>query len=318
MSCNVLITSVSAKISCVKNVKAGLQRVFPEGKVWGADVDPTCLGRHFTDYFWHMPRLDDLTTEGLVRFCKENDINTIIPTRDGELLYFARCKNELLENGIHTMISCADCIEICLDKIKFSERMLELGYPAIRSYTSPEACPEDRLVQKNRFGAGSADIKINVSKTEITTQQEDAIYQPYIKGEEFSIDVFTAGSAMPEGAIVRRRDKVVNGESQITTAVDEPELAKLCLEASKEIGIYGHSVWQALKDEQGNYNIIECNSRIGGASSLSLAMGLDSFYWFFVQASGKKTADLKFTRHPENLKQIRAPKDVIQPANTCI
>lgn len=313
---NVLITSLSAKVSCAKRVTDALNRVTEGGQVWGGDVDPDCLARHFVDKFWHMPSLNDLSADALVEFCKSNGIKVIIPTRDGELAFFAERRNALKEAGIHVMVSGAQTIETCVDKLKFSERLIEKGYPAIPSYPTPEACPTDALVIKKRFGAGAADIKINVPKSEVADYDADTIFQPYIEGQELSIDTFTADECLPEGAIVRRRDKVVRGESQITTAVDEPELEELCIKASKEIGIYGHAVWQAFKDADGRYHIIECNSRIGGASSLSLAMGLDSFYWFFTKANGRDTSGLAFNRNPENLQQIRAPYDTFKSAHT--
>ena len=89
---NVLITSISKKIPLIKAVERGVKKISTSIKIHGGDVDDNCLGKYFVDSFWKMPKLNILTPDDLLKYCKENNIGLIIPTRDGELEYFSSLK----------------------------------------------------------------------------------------------------------------------------------------------------------------------------------------------------------------------------------
>ena len=73
---------------------------------------------------------------------------------------------------------------------------------------------------------------------------------------------------------------------------------------------YGHVILQAIIDEHDMIHIIECNCRFGGASTLSVKAGLDSFYWFFLEVLGQDLHDYPFTVIYNQIKQIRVPQDI--------
>jgi len=117
------------------------------------------------------------------------------------------------------------------------------------------------------------------------------------------------GKAM--GAIARIRDLVVEGESQVTTTVYYPELENICIKLAESLGIYGHTVMQVLVDEDHKFHIIECNARFGGASTLSLTMGLNSFEWFFLESLKQPLPPFERSRHEK--RQIRHAEDYVIP-----
>src|SRR5690606_16124093 len=104
-------------------------------KVFGSDYNERCIGQYFVDYFWHCPMLKDLSINLLIDYCLTQHITMIIPTRDGELIYFAQHKAALMEKGIHVMVSHEDTVRLCLDKFLFSNQLIDMGYPAIPSYS---------------------------------------------------------------------------------------------------------------------------------------------------------------------------------------
>lgn len=75
--------------------------------------------------------------------------------------------------------------------------------------------------------------------------------------------------------------------------------------------MYGHVMFQFIKDYSGDIHIIECNARFGGASTLSLAMGLDSFYWFIQESRGIPSEQLSFDRSQTEKRLIRHAEDLI-------
>lgn len=311
---NVLITSISKKVPLIQAVRQGLVLPDTEGKVFGGDSNPHCVGRHFVDKFWHMPLQHALTEKELIEYCLQHEIRAIIPTRDGELPFFARHRQTLLENGIHCMISSTETIELCRNKLLFYTSLSLAHLPAITTDPDIAKVAGGTYVVKECFGAGSDTIGLNLSLAQAKKWAErlqSPIFQPYIEGKEYSVDVYISNKGTPQGAIARTRDYIVHGESQITTSVHYPTLEELCLKAAKHLGIYGHAVFQALSDGSGHLHLIECNARFGGASTLSVAMGLHSFRWFFQECL--KLPIEPFKRADREMKQIRYVEDLVVP-----
>ena len=309
---NVLITSLSKKVPLAQAATKAGKKLGTHVRIYGADIDENCLGRHFTDDFWQMPRTSELSTEKIVTYCKANNINAIIPTRDGELPFWAAQKIALQQEGIAVFISDSDAVEVCLDKLLFYTSPLTQGLPIIPTTKSIDDIDCQAYVVKEQFGAGAISIGINLDKdTAIQHAQtlENPIFQPYIEGTEISIDLYIDKSKKTKGIVLRTRDVIVNGESQTTTTFRDPKLEQLCSDIAQRIGLYGHIVFQAFKTANGSYHIIECNCRFGGASTLSITAGLDSFYWFILEANGQNISNYPFLRSNKEIKQIRYPSD---------
>ncbi|QNK58377.1 ATP-grasp domain-containing protein [Paenibacillus sp. PAMC21692] len=309
---NVLITSVSNKIPMINAVKAAMNRTEGYKKLFGADINKECIGQYFVDHFWPCPPLQGLSIYALTNFCRLNKIKIIYPTRDGELLYYAVHRRFLSEQGIEVMVSDKDAIELCLDKLLFYSQLSAFGYPVIPTYNSLIQGIEFYVV-KERYGAGSHSIGIGLDQHAALNHAlklQQPIFQPYIKGIEYSVDVYLSNEAAI-AAIVRERRLVVRGESQITCTVNNPVLETLCMEIAVRFNLKGHILFQIIVDEYGGHHIVECNARFGGASTLSLAVGLDSFYWFMQESVGAKHEELIYVRAPEEKMMIRHAEDWI-------
>ncbi|UJF36497.1 ATP-grasp domain-containing protein [Paenibacillus hexagrammi] len=298
----------------LRAVKLAISKLGGDRRLIGADVDPNCLGQHFVDDFWLMPRLSKLSIEELITYCSNQGIVCIIPTRDGELGYFASHKAALQAHGISVMVSNAEAVELCLDKLAFYEKLQALGYPVIPTALSNGDIGAECLVVKERYGAGSQSIGLNLGKEEAVLHAKmlnEPVFQPYIPGTEVSVDLYVTRECHAKGVIVRTRDLIVSGESQITTTIRNVALEQLCSKLAQELGLYGHVVMQVIIDATGQFHIIECNTRFGGASTLSIAAGLDTFYWFLLESEGNSLASYPFLRSAEEKKQIRYAGDLI-------
>jgi len=311
---NILITSISKKVPLIKCVKQAVQRCYKNGRIIGGDCSENIVGRYFVDDFWLMPPTEQLNIETLLNFCRQNSIKAIIPTRDGELPFFAAHVNMLKENGIFIMISPYATVERCLDKLLFYEVLNTFNYPAIRTTVNIDELDCRAYVVKERYGAGSQNIALNYSKQNAlkhASLMESPIFQPYIEGREVSVDLYVGKDGRCKGVVARNRELVVNGESQITRTIRDEKLESMCAKIAEKLEIYGHAVFQVLIDHDDNYHIIECNNRFGGASSLSLAAGLDSFYWFLLESNGCSIEPELFVRSPEEKTQVRYAEDLV-------
>lgn len=306
MSQNILITSIASKTSLIQRVKEAKEKFDAGIKIIGADADANAIGAYFTNAFWHMPRLQNLTIEACIDYCLQKNIGYIIPTRDEDVLYFSKYKTQLLEKNIHLFACEQKAVAFCFDKLKFYEEGDKEW--TIFSTENIETIQTQHFVVKERYGSGANKIAINIDKTQAKEWAEslkEPIFQPYVQGKEYSIDAYVDASNRCRAAIVRSRDVVVDGESKVTSIVKD-EILQTKVEAFLEkYKIQGHSVTQIIKQED-NYFLIECNARFGGASSLSYEVGLESFYWF-LQEANNQAIEVKLSN--KCLTQVRSQQD---------
>lgn len=312
---HVLISSLSRKISLIEGSRRALVKLGANAEVVGGDSDDGCLGGYFADRMWIMPKLDTLSVSDLVQKCRELGIRYIIPSRDGELEFYAKHAAALRKAGIDVMVSPLATVEMCLDKLAFAKEGERLGFPVIPASASPEDLAAPRFVVKERYGAGSRNIGLGLSLAEAVKHAElleSPVYQPHIEGQEISVDLYVTSAGRCKGVVLRRRIKVVNGESQVTETFRDEKLETMFAEFAERIDIYGHAVFQAIVTASGSCRIIECNARWGGASHLAVAAGLDSLYWFFLEAGGANLDEYLFLRAKPTQRLVRYPEDRIQ------
>lgn len=310
---HVLVTSISRKVPLLQAVKKSLHAFGHNSRLIGTDSNPNCIGRYFVDDFLELPPLDTLGQESLLKICKQKEINAIIPTRDGELYFWSTMQNYLAEHGVFVMISPPKAIEICRDKYLFYQFLKEKGFTVVPTTLDINESEFTEYVVKERAGAGSRKVGLNLTPEEALKHSkllEQPIFQPYIQGEEFTIDLFLDHAHQVKGCVIRRRDLILEGESQVSTTLQESHLEKLIVKAAETLQLSGHVLFQAIRQAPTHhFYIIECNPRFGGASTLSVAAGLNSFTWFFHEVLGETLPP--FIRSPEELRLVRHAEDTI-------
>lgn len=313
---NVLVTSISKKIPLLKAVRQAARQLHSSIRLFGGDANEKAFGRYFVDEFWLMPSTRDESLPAIIDYCEANDIRYIIPTRDGELLFWSRNKAVLRQLGISVMVSDEEAVTACLDKLQFSQQGEAAGWPVIPAYATLSESADNQFVVKERWGAGSQNIGLNLDREQAqahATRLGEPIFQPYVSGNEISVDAYITDQKQVKGLIMRRRDVVQNGESQVTTTFSDETLETQLRTVLAQMHLYGHIVLQAFVGSNGQISLIECNSRFGGASSLAIAAGLDSFYWFLLEANGISLTDYPFIRSRMELQQVRYPADLVLP-----
>ncbi|MCZ0702102.1 carbamoyl-phosphate synthase large subunit [Natronobacillus azotifigens] len=310
---NVLVMSISKKVPLLQAVKKALTRINPNAQLFGADANDKVIGKFFVDVFWKVPFLEGMEIQSILTYCKENHITLIIPTRDGELAYFASYQKQLEKSGISVMVSNQAVIHTTLDKFTFFQKLKDYHLPVIETTLNIDSLHAKSYVVKERFGSGSTQLALGLNRVQAVAfakKLKQPIFQPYYIGEEFSIDLYVNKQGEVVGVIVRSRDFIENGESQITTIVEHRELEQQAIDLVQVLSLYGHVVLQAIVTEDGNIHFIECNARFGGASTLSIAAGLDSFYWFFLESIfDQKITPSLFKKTDKNLSLMRYAQD---------
>lgn len=304
-----LVTSAANKVPLIECIKKTVNL-----NIIASDANPNNLAQYFSDGFWQMPLLKDLNIEEFILYCQKHHISYVLPTRGPDLVYFSSYKSQLEKEGIFVHSSSIESLMIANDKLNFYDFLHSKGLPAIPTFTDLDKFKSlpSKFVIKERNGAGSKNLFLNVSYEEVKSilpTIEAPIIQPMITGEEYSIDVYVTRNKKVKATVVRKRSLVIDGESQITEIVDHPRLESLIKETAIALELEGHVMFQAFEDDQGKLWIIECNPRIGGASTLSIYAGLDTFNWWIAECNGENIDD--WPVEIKNVKQIRYKKDLI-------
>jgi len=277
---NVLITSSAKKTPLIRAIRGVCKTLDPGIKVIAGDTNKHVVSRYVADHFWEMPIAEDSNLEQIINYCHQAQIGLIVPTRDGELEFWARHKDEFAHQGINVMISSFKTIQICLDKVKFYEFAKEFGFNTIYTTSDLSSLTSEGLfVVKERYGSGALNIGIRLDFEEAAQYSHklmNPIFQPLIVGKEISADVWIFPDAF-ESIVLRFRTVVVGGESQVTQIFRNTIIEESLLNLAKKLEIVGAAVIQAIIDEHGIAHIIECNPRIGGASTASNAAGSNVF-----------------------------------------
>lgn len=309
----ILVSSASKKFSLIAATKAALHRIDPLAKVIAGDASASAPASYVADSFWVMPRTQDAMVKEILDGCLQRNIQVIFPTRDGELGFWSTHRQTFKQNGIQVVVSSEDAINRCIDKLAFAEYALVNAMPVIATSSNIDTLTANRFVVKERFGAGSRNIGINLDHEQAkkhAARLKNPIFQPFIEGIEFSVDAWLDKYHRVKGLILRQRNLVVNGESQITTTFTNVALEKIITETLEKLELCGPVVLQAILDKHQDIHIIECNARFGGASTAGIAAGIDSLYWSILEAKGHDVSDFPYSRLKGELRQIRIATDI--------
>jgi carbamoyl-phosphate synthase large subunit len=305
---NVLLSSASKKVPLLLALKEAVARLDVGGIVTAGDSKQDVLTRHFCDAFWHMPATTDTNTSEIISALKQQKITHILPSRDGELLFWAKLKNQLKEEHIHVIVSNEKAVEHCLDKLQFGQSDIPAIIP---TFCDLHHCDASRFVVKERFGAGSESVRINLNAADALVHAKtlsSPLFQPYIEGQEISVDAWLSENHTVKAAICRARALVINGESQVTYTLPTPSFLPDIITTLSSLKLSGPVVLQAIIN--GNeLHIIECNSRFGGASTLGIKAGVDSLYWSLCETLGIDIETLPLTLANKKITQVRAATD---------
>ena len=286
---NVLFSSLSAKIALYDSVKNEIATISPGIVLLGADSDKSCIGSKKVRDFTTIPPIDELKKESLLHYCQKNRVRFIVPTRDGELPFWAEHQDFLISNQIGVMISSKSAIQICEDKYLFAKHLKKAPIPAIKTSLSSTSLSSeyDHFVAKERTGTASSTIGINLRQEDLLTHSQKLkrpIFQPQIKGREFSAETWIDKNNRCHGVILRWRTHVIKGESHNSITFKNTAWEKNLVTTFNKIeGLKGHILAQVMVDQNEKLHLVEINPRLGGASPLALASGLHSVKWSILE-----------------------------------
>lgn len=316
MSTNILITSVGRRAYIVNYFKHELAG---NGKVHACNNTYT-LGTQEADAYFIAPAIySENYIDAIISYCKKNDIHTVFSLFDIDLLVLAQNEQAFLDAGITLILAPADFVKICNDKYSTSEFALSLGLNTPKTYKCVssvlDAIEEGEvswpIIMKPRWGMASMGIHIaynedelrvltEVAKREIAesylrfetslTPKEPIIYQQFLVGKEFGLDVINDLEGNFVAAYAKQKVTMRSGETDIglTVSIDPfLDAAKAISGKSKHKGILSVDVF--LVDEM--LYLVEMNCRISGHYPISHVAGVNYPKMLLAWLRGEKAPD---------------------------
>jgi len=228
---NVLILSCGTRNKIVQYFKKELAG---KGLVMATDCSELAPALYEADKHFIVPRMDD---EGyldiILSICKEHAIKAVLSLIDPELSLLAKHKQEFLDIGTVPIVSDYETVEMCFDKYRMYQFLVQNGFKTIRSYVDKEVFYKDvnsgvidyPVFVKPVRGSASINISKVGSREEIEllfSRFDNLMIQEFMDGTEYGADVYIDMiSGEPVAIFTKEKIKMRAGETDKAVSVKD-------------------------------------------------------------------------------------------------
>lgn len=302
----ILFTSVGRRVELLQAFYEAAKNLNLSLEIVGTDISTSAPALQFCTYQKIVCRITDKNyIPQLLKICDEEKVDCLIPTIDTDLLLLAKNKELFEEKGTKVLISSLEKVSICRDKNYTAEYFRKLGLKSPLPINSIEKFknkleigemsfpvfikPKDGSSSINAYKVDNlVDLKMYADK--IT----DYIIQPFIAGQEYTIDIFCDYEGNPIYITPRERIAVRAGEVLQTKITQDDIIISEMLTLIADYRPCGQITVQLIRDEiTGDDYYIEINPRFGGGAPLSMKAGADSANAVLRMLKGEKLEYMK-------------------------
>jgi len=271
---NVLIPGAGgpAGINTIKSLRLSLFK----GNIVSTDSNSLSAGFFLSDFYYLIPPYDDkFFIEKLLKIIKEQNIKVLMPSSGFDIYGYSNNYDLIVEYGAIPIVSRRKVLEICKDKL-LSYKFLSNKFPFAFTCEYYEKIDTFPLIAKPRFGKGSTNIIKIEDKLDleyVLSKFKNMIFQEYLPGTEYSVDVLCDLTEKPIMAIPRIRIDTKAGISVKGKIKRDFMIENLCKKTAETLGIKGPCCIQLKESENGELKIIEINPRFGGGTIFTTLAG---------------------------------------------
>lgn len=270
------------------------------GKIFTSDCDVTASGLYGNnDGYFILPRPVDnekLYVEKLIRTCKENGIEVVLPIIDPEIYILSQYRGVFRKEGIIVVVSDRKVLEICFDKLMMNTFLKKINLPVPRTYTSIRDFEADLAEGKIKFpvvikpilGSGSVETYIVNDPDKLRVHfRKDMIIQEKLSGSEYGTDVFNSFEGRPLRSVVKKKILMRSGETDKSVSVHNEKIQETVLKIASELGHIGNLDCDVIECCGIPY-VIDMNPRFGGGYPATHAIGVNLVEVLYDLLTGKE------------------------------
>jgi carbamoylphosphate synthase large subunit len=215
---------------------------------------------------------DPAFLDALIRVVADTGARLLIPTVSEELPIVAEARGFFRRRGCGLFISSAEASRTIHDKWLTAQALEASGVAVPRSFCgTSKAALLTRLslpvLSRPRIGRGGRGVEIHRSEAGIPEPiSRDRIFQEFLSGEEFDVNVFADVPGVAAVVVVLRKTALKSGLFGNAAAVErtqDREIARLVESAVQSLSLEGPLDVDVRKGASGSPAVLEINGRLG-------------------------------------------------------
>ena len=207
------------------------------GKILSTDSNSLSAGFYLSDYYEVIPEAEaDDYLEVLLNIIDKYNIEVLMPSSGYDIFPFSEFKSKLKKHGVVPVVSDRKILEICRDKLSTFD-YLNKFFTLPHTTLNPDEIDTYPVIAKPRYGKGSRDVvKIHdeQEKKYINSRYPNMIYQEFLPGDEYTIDVMSDLEGNPIISVPRVRLQTKSGISTKGKVVLDNELIEESMKIVKK------------------------------------------------------------------------------------
>jgi carbamoyl-phosphate synthase large subunit len=272
-----LVTAAGAgpSISVIKAIK---RHPLTSGAfVAATDVTRDSAGYHLADVGVEVPPASDAGfPDAVLQVAERHGVELVIPILDLEVPVLGAWKEQFSEQGIVIAVDPPETTARMLDKREAARLCDIAGIRHPGSWLDLADAPDDEypLIGKPVRGTGSRGAVVIEEPGQPVLGSADMIWQRFVTGPEYSIDLLGDPASDQFVAVPRWRRRIKDGQMVFGETVADPDLLEYARSTAAAFGTKQMGCLQVIRDGENNLYFIEFNPRYGTGVSLSIEAGV--------------------------------------------
>jgi carbamoyl-phosphate synthase large subunit len=248
-----------------------------EGKIIATDSSPLSAGFFLAPAHVVMPKVVDEENymTKLEQVINNYNVEVLMPSSGYDIQLYSKYRTQIEKLGAKPVVSDLESIEICYDKMT-TFQMLNGKFDLPLTTTNPDKIHEFPVIAKPRREKGGYDMMIIEDENDlrqVTSKFSNMIFQEYLPGIEYTVDVLCDLDKNPLVAVPRIRLETKGGISTKGKVVHDPQIEQICNDVANFIGIIGPCCIQIKGSRDGTLKLVEVNPRMGGGTIFATLAG---------------------------------------------
>ena len=279
--------SAPAAINTIKSLKMVKYPV----RIVSSDTNPISAGFYMSDDCELLPEIESKSyLSRLFEIIIKYNISILMPSSGYDIYRYSENKKKLLELGALPVVSDNKTMEICRDKME-TYHHLSKKFDLPLTTSDSKKINEFPIIAKPRYGKGSKGIfKIenSLDLKYVLSKQNELIFQEYLPGTEYTIDVLSDLDGEPLIAVPRIRVQTKAGISTVGKIVMDEKISEICKSIARYLRIKGPCCIQMKESNEGTLKLVEVNPRLGGGTIFTALAGANFPAMILDMAMGKR------------------------------
>jgi carbamoyl-phosphate synthase large subunit len=315
---NVLFTCIGRRVSLLNCFRRAAGQLKFKASFLGTDTSELSPALQLCDEsFLVKPTTHPGYIRQLLSIVKRNRIKLLVPTVDLDLRLLSENKSRFTSLGCRVLVSSPEVIDICQDKRKTHQFLLKNGFDTPFTMSVRSALSKSKLnwpcflkPWDGYAGRGNAIVNNRRELSFFAKRIPNAICQEYIKGTEYTCDVYIDFDLKVRCVVPRKRIEVRTGEVSKAQIVKNTNIMSQAASLAEKLGAGpGVITLQLFLTDSGKIKFIEINPRFGGGAPLSIKAGANFPKWILQELSGKKQ-NIRFDGFKDDLIMLRYDSEV--------